>query len=192
MKNEMSGHFLPKTRGNGLEGGVQRIQDGYFAMFRLALDERKILVGVVDSIPQCGEAGVRIFHRSQIMEKKPKIKFRNFWIWIKDQFQRKTWFRNFFITGNAWGAFSINSHINQHTGEPKQTYNHKESALKAAESMSIKQSKKYGTDVHFSAYKCLFCDGYHVGKNRDNKTDYDNKKHIVKDVKVEDHTLKLQ
>lgn len=135
--------------------------------------------------------GVRFeSHRIHIMEKKPKIKFRNFWIWIKDQFQRKTWFRNFFITGNAWGAFSINSHINQHTGEPKQTYNHKESALKAAESMSIKQSKKYGTDVHFSAYKCLFCDGYHIGKNRENKTEYDMKK--VKRVTVEDNTLKLQ
>ena len=28
-------------------------------------------------------------------------------------------------------------------------------------------TKKYGT--HFSTYKCLFCDGYHIGKNRDNK-----------------------
>jgi len=66
MKNEICGHFLPKTRGNGLEGGVQRIQDGYFAVFRLALDERKILVGVVVSIPQCGAAGVRISHKSQM------------------------------------------------------------------------------------------------------------------------------
>ena len=57
--------LLLKTRGNGLEGGVQRIQAGYFAVFRLALDERKILVGVVDSIPQCGAAGVRISHRRQ-------------------------------------------------------------------------------------------------------------------------------
>ena len=54
MKNEICRHFLLKTRGNGLEGGVQRIQDGYFAVFRLALDERKILVGVVDSIPPPG------------------------------------------------------------------------------------------------------------------------------------------
>ena len=57
MKNEICGHFLLKTRGNGLEGGVQRIQDGYFAVFRLALDERKILVGVVDSIPPAGGGG---------------------------------------------------------------------------------------------------------------------------------------
>ena len=48
-------------------------------------------------------------------------------------------------------------------------YNTVEGAKKAAESMS----KKHG--VHFSYYKCLFCDGYHVGKNRDNKIKgYDN------------------
>lgn len=94
---------------------------------------------------------------------KPRIKFKNFWIWFKDQVKRKTWFKNFFITGNAWGAFSINSHINQHTGKPKVMYNTIKSAQKAADSMSKK------TDKHFSLYKCLFCDGYHVGKNRDNK-----------------------
>ena len=38
------------------------------------------------------------------MEDKPKIKWRNFKTWIVDQFKRKTWFRNFFITGNAWGS----------------------------------------------------------------------------------------
>lgn len=97
------------------------------------------------------------------MEKKPRIKFRNFWIWFKDQVKRKVWFRNFFITRNAWGAFSINSHINQHTGKPKVMYNTIKSAQKSADAMSKK------TDKHFSYYKCLFCDGYHVGKNKDNK-----------------------
>ena len=94
---------------------------------------------------------------------KPKIKFKNFWIWFKDQVKRKSWFKNFFITGNAWGAFSINSHINQHTGKPKVMYNTIKSAQKSANAMSKKTGK------HFSLYKCLFCDGYHVGKNRDNK-----------------------
>jgi hypothetical protein len=94
---------------------------------------------------------------------KPKIKWKNFKIWIVDQFKRKTFFRNFFITRNAWGAFSINSHINQHTNVPKITYNTVESAKKAAMCME----KKY--DKHFSYYKCLFCDGYHIGKNKDNK-----------------------
>ena len=49
-------------------------------------------------------------------------------------------------------------------------YNTIEGAKKAADAMS----KKHNT--HFSYYKCLFCDGYHIGKNRDNKTGYDNKK----------------
>ena len=93
----------------------------------------------------------------------PKIKWKNLKIWLKDQLKRKVWFKNFFITGNAWGAFSINSHISQRSGEPKVMYKTVEGAKKAAESMS----KKRG--VHFSYYKCLFCDGYHVGKNRDNK-----------------------
>lgn len=34
-----------------------------------------------------------------------KIKFKNFWIWFKDQVKRKTVIRNFFITKNAWGGF---------------------------------------------------------------------------------------
>lgn len=91
------------------------------------------------------------------------ITWRNFKIWFCDQVRRKTWFRNFFITGNAWGAFSINSHINQGTGKPKIMYNTIDGAKKAAEKMS----EKHG--VHFSFYKCLFCDGYHIGKNRNNK-----------------------
>lgn len=100
-------------------------------------------------------------------DQQPKITWKNFWIWFKDQFHRKRFFYNMFISRNAWGAFSINSHINQHTNQPKVTYNHLETALKSAEKMS----KKHNT--HFSVYKCLYCDGYHIGKNRDNKTDYD-------------------
>lgn len=92
-----------------------------------------------------------------------KIKFKNLWIWLKDQIKRKRFFINFFITRNAWGAFSINSHINQHTNQPKITYGSVKSAQKAADAMSKKTGK------HFSFYKCLFCDGYHVGKNADNK-----------------------
>ncbi len=98
---------------------------------------------------------------------RPRIKWRNFKIWIADQFHRKTFFRNFFVTRNAWGAFSINSHVNQHTGQPKVTYNTVETARKCADKMGAKNN------THFSYYKCLFCDGYHIGKNRDNKTDYD-------------------
>ena len=109
-------------------------------------------------------------------EDRQRIKWRNLKLWLGDQFRRKTWFKNFFITGNAWGGFSINSHQNQHTGKPKVMYNTVKSAQKAAEQMS----KKHNT--HFSFYKCLFCDGYHVGKNRDNKTDYDK---IVNETKAD-------
>lgn len=92
-----------------------------------------------------------------------RIKWKNFWIWFTDQVKRKRAFYNFFISRNAWGAFSINSHIRALTGEPKVTYNSVESARRAAEKMSEKYNK------HFSLYKCLFCDGYHIGKNMGNK-----------------------
>ncbi len=39
-------------------------------------------------------------------------------------------------------------------------YNTKKTAIKSANSMA----KKKG--VHFSNYKCLYCNGYHIGKNR--------------------------
>lgn len=97
------------------------------------------------------------------MEDRPRIRFKNFKIWFADQWKRKRFFYNFFVSRNAWGAFSINSHINQGSGKPKVMYNTLKTALKSAEKMS----EKHGT--HFSAYKCLFCDGYHIGKNRDNK-----------------------
>lgn len=68
--------------------------------------------------------------------------------------------KNFVITRNAWGMFNINSHINQKTKTPKMMYGSIESATKASDSMI----KKYGGK--FRPYKCIFCDGYHIGKNR--------------------------
>jgi len=92
-----------------------------------------------------------------------KIKLKNLILGLKEQLPLKRAFRNFVITGNAWGLFHINSHIRQDNNKPKVMYNTKESALKAAESMKKKK------DIHFSVYKCIYCDGYHLGKNRDNK-----------------------
>lgn len=91
------------------------------------------------------------------------MKLINLYKALKDQEPFKRFFRNFFITRNAWGMFHINSHVRYGTNTPKVMYNTKESALKAAEKMGEKHDK------HFSAYKCVFCDGYHIGKNRDNK-----------------------
>ena len=91
------------------------------------------------------------------------IQLRNLLPALKSQLPLKRAFRNFFITGNAWGLFSKNSHTNQSTGKDKIAYGSKQSAMKAA----LKMEQKIG--VHFSVYKCAFCDGWHIGKNRDNK-----------------------
>lgn len=99
------------------------------------------------------------------------IKMKNLILALKCQGPFKRAFRNFVITRNAWGMFSINSHISQSSGNPKISYSSKESAMKAAEKMSRKTGK------HFSVYKCVFCDGWHIGKNRDNK--YEKKEEMV-------------
>lgn len=92
------------------------------------------------------------------------MKLRNIYLVIKDQLPVKRFFRNFFVTRNAWGLFHKNSHVNQTSGKDKISYGSKESATKAAISMS----KKKG--CYFSNYKCLHCDGYHIGRNADNKS----------------------
>lgn len=91
------------------------------------------------------------------------IKFSNLFQALKYQLPLRRALLNFFITRNAWGMFSINSHVSQSTGKPKIVYPTYESALRSAQSMEKKHGK------HFSVYKCVFCDGFHIGKNRDNK-----------------------
>lgn len=92
-----------------------------------------------------------------------KFKLRNIVLVIKDQMPINRFIRNFFISRNAWGLFHENSHVSFSSGKPKVMYNTKKSAEKASKAMA----KKRG--VHFSNYKCLHCDGYHVGKNRDSR-----------------------
>lgn len=91
------------------------------------------------------------------------MKLKNIVLALKEQLPIKRAFRNFVITGNAWGLFHKNSHRRQDNGKEKVMYNTKATAQKAADSMKKKQNK------HFSVYKCIYCDGYHLGKNRDNK-----------------------
>lgn len=91
------------------------------------------------------------------------LTIKNIFLALKEQMPVKRMFINFFVTRNAWGMFSINSHQRADNGKLKVMYPTKESALKSAQSME----KKKG--VHFSTYKCVFCDGYHIGKNRTNK-----------------------
>lgn len=88
------------------------------------------------------------------------MKLRNFWLALKGQLPWSRFFRNFLINGNGWGLFSVNSHINRHTGKPKITYPSLEAARKSADGLS----RKYGGRI--SAYKCMFCDGYHIGHDR--------------------------
>ena len=90
------------------------------------------------------------------------MKIKNIYLAIKEQGPFKRFIRNFFVTGNAWGMFSKRSHFRDN-GVSKVMYNTKTSVIKAAKSMGKKHNK------HFSVYKCIYCDGYHIGKNRDNK-----------------------
>ena len=86
-------------------------------------------------------------------------KFKYLYKGLKHQLPIKRFFRNFFITGNAWGMFSKYSHIKK-DGKLKQSYPTKIKAVNAANSMGI----KYGGN--YSAYKCPHCDGFHICKNK--------------------------
>jgi len=91
------------------------------------------------------------------------MKLKNIILGLIEQLPIKRAFINFFVTKNAWGMFHKNSHLSTKSGKHKIEYGSKESARRAADNMQ----KKYGN--YYSVYKCIFCDGYHIGKNRDNK-----------------------
>lgn len=86
------------------------------------------------------------------------MKIRNLWLAFLDQGPPIRFLRNLF-KGHFVGLFHINSHISRGTGKPKVVYNTKETARRSALAMSVKKG------VWFSNYKCLHCDGYHIGKN---------------------------
>lgn len=89
------------------------------------------------------------------------MKLKNIFLAIKDQLPLVRLMRNL-RKGHLLGLFSKRSHFTE-SGKEKISYPRKDSATKAAASMT----KKHG--VWFSNYKCIWCDGYHIGKNRDNK-----------------------
>lgn len=89
------------------------------------------------------------------------IKIRNVYLALKDQLPWRRLIRNL-LKGHVFGLFHKRSHQNE-SGKPKISYSSKASAIKAANAMA----KKRG--VYFSNYKCMLCDGYHIGKNRENK-----------------------
>lgn len=84
---------------------------------------------------------------------------RNLALGVFDQLASRNAFRDIFITHAAWGIFHENSHTNRRSGKPKIAHATKEKARTAAGSMS----RSNGTQ--FDAYKCIFCDGYHIGRN---------------------------
>jgi hypothetical protein len=86
---------------------------------------------------------------------------KNLYLGLVEQGPFSRAFKNFFITGNAWGLFHKRSHYRE-DGSEKMGLS-KKSAIKAAKKMEEKHSK------HFSVYKCIYCDRYHIGKNRENK-----------------------
>lgn len=93
---------------------------------------------------------------------KTRITFKNFWLWFQDQVLNKNVIKHFLITKNGFGGLSIYSHIRKSTGQPKLCYKSLEIAKSKAEWMH----NRYGK--YFSYYKCLFCDGYHIGKGTEN------------------------
>ena len=95
------------------------------------------------------------------------MKLRNIWKALKDQGPFSRFCRNF-RKGHLIGLFSKRSHQNAN-GNPKVMYNSKATAEKSARVMREKHFKKHSEDVWFSNYKCLHCDGYHIGKNSENK-----------------------
>ena len=89
------------------------------------------------------------------------MKIQNVYLALKDQMPLKRFIRNL-AKGHVLGLFHKRSHLRE-DGTPKVMYNSKKTAEKSAASMRQKTGK------WFSNYKCIFCDGYHLGKNRDNK-----------------------
>lgn len=91
------------------------------------------------------------------------MKIKNVYLALKDQLPLSRLWRNW-RNGNLKGLFHIRSHI-RNDGKPKITYNTNASAIKAAASMEKKTQRKFGK------WKCVHCDGYHIGKNRINTLD---------------------
>lgn len=91
------------------------------------------------------------------------MRLRNIVLVIKDQLPIPRLIRNF-RKGHLYGLISKRSHFRDN-GQAKVIYNTKATATKVAKSMHEKKG------IYFSNYKCLWCDGYHLGKNRDNKGD---------------------
>lgn len=86
------------------------------------------------------------------------MKIRNVIAALRDQLPLRRLIRNI-RNGNLRGLVDKRSHLNA-SGAPKIAYGSKSSAQKAATKMQKK------TGHYFSNYKCIWCDGFHIGKNQ--------------------------
>ena len=84
------------------------------------------------------------------------MKLKNVYLALKDQMPFQRLVKNV-LSGDILGLLHKRSHWT-HQGTEKISYSEK-SARKAA----LRMSEKKG--VHFSVFKCLYCDGYHIGKH---------------------------
>ena len=91
------------------------------------------------------------------------MSIKNLILAVFNQLTRPNAFRNIFVTRNAFGIFSIYSHVSRRTGMPKVAYLSMHDALSAADLMC----REYG--AHYFVYKCAWCNGWHIGKNTQNK-----------------------
>lgn len=88
-------------------------------------------------------------------QEKYRIQFRNVWRWFVDQMSHPSTF----FEKKSWGVFSEYAHIRRSDRQPKKISDTKERAKSIADFMS----KKYGG--HYSIYKCIYCDGWHIAKD---------------------------
>jgi hypothetical protein len=77
---------------------------------------------------------------------------------LRDQLPVRRFVRNV-INGKLLGLLHPRSHYRE-DGSAKVAYSTKASALRAATKMQAKHGH------YFSRYKCAYCKGYHLGKNR--------------------------
>ena len=86
------------------------------------------------------------------------ITIANIYKAIKGQMPLKRFCKNL-MNGRLNGLISKRSHLREN-GESKIPFSTEKKARKASERMQRKNG------YHFSVYKCLYCDGWHIGADR--------------------------
>ncbi len=84
-------------------------------------------------------------------------KYKNVILAFKDRLPINKLFYELIIKTHIIGYITKRCHLRE-DGESKIMYNTRDTALKIAKRMTKKQGKI------FCGYKCIWCDGYHIGK----------------------------